>query len=69
MNFKMKATLAGAAAALAMASVPGAAMARDTISIVGSSTVYPFATVVAERLPEKIRSLVYLDAHVPDFIG
>lgn len=24
-------------------------MARDTISIVGSSTVYPFATVVAER--------------------
>ncbi len=25
------------------------AMARDTISIVGSSTVYPFATVVAER--------------------
>jgi phosphate transport system substrate-binding protein len=48
-NFKMKATLAGAAAALAMASVPGTAMARDTISIVGSSTVYPFATVVAER--------------------
>ncbi|WP_421710876.1 substrate-binding domain-containing protein [Alcanivorax sp.] len=45
----MKATLAGAAAALAMASVPGTAMARDTISIVGSSTVYPFATVVAER--------------------
>jgi phosphate transport system substrate-binding protein len=32
-----------------MASVPGTAMARDTISIVGSSTVYPFATVVAER--------------------
>lgn len=26
-----------------------AAMARDTIEIVGSSTVYPFATVVAER--------------------
>jgi len=25
------------------------AMARDYISIVGSSTVYPFATVVAER--------------------
>lgn len=49
MNFKMKTTLAGAAAALAMASVPTTAMARDTISIVGSSTVYPFATVVAER--------------------
>jgi phosphate transport system substrate-binding protein len=27
----------------------GAAQARDYISIVGSSTVYPFATVVAER--------------------
>jgi len=27
----------------------GSAMARDSISIVGSSTVYPFATVVAER--------------------
>jgi phosphate transport system substrate-binding protein len=37
-------TLAGAIAAL---SAP--AMARDTVSIVGSSTVYPFATVVAER--------------------
>lgn len=49
MNFKMKTTLAGAAAALALASVPTTAMARDTISIVGSSTVYPFATVVAER--------------------
>lgn len=35
------------AAALALSSVP--AMARDTVSIVGSSTVYPFATVVAER--------------------
>tara|TARA_B100000749_G_scaffold18845_1_gene14085 strand:+ start:1 stop:987 length:987 start_codon:yes stop_codon:yes gene_type:complete len=29
------------------------AMARDTISIVGSSTVYPFATVVAERFGTK----------------
>jgi phosphate transport system substrate-binding protein len=28
-------------------------MARDTISIVGSSTVYPFATVVAERFGTK----------------
>lgn len=41
-------TLAGAMAAL---SAP--AMARDTISIVGSSTVYPFATVVAERFGTK----------------
>ena len=27
--------------------------ARDTIQIVGSSTVYPFATVVAEKLGKK----------------
>ncbi len=35
--------------ALGMASVAGTASARDRINIVGSSTVYPFATVVAER--------------------
>jgi len=29
--------------------VAGAAQARDQISIVGSSTVYPFATIVAEK--------------------
>ena len=35
---------------MAMAvSVVGAAQARDQISIVGSSTVYPFATIVAEK--------------------
>ena len=34
-------------AALLVASGP--LMARDSISIVGSSTVFPFATVVAER--------------------
>jgi phosphate transport system substrate-binding protein len=45
----MKATLVGAAAAVALASAPATAIARDTISIVGSSTVYPFATTVAER--------------------
>jgi len=38
--------LGTAAAVLAFA---GAASARDGISVVGSSTVYPFATVVAER--------------------
>lgn len=35
--------------ALVAAAVAGPAAARDNISIVGSSTVYPFATVVAER--------------------
>lgn len=44
-NFKV--AIAGVAVAGALASLP--AMARDTINIVGSSTVYPFATVVAER--------------------
>ena len=35
--------------ALASATLAGPAAARDGISVVGSSTVYPFATVVAER--------------------
>ena len=42
----MKRTLVLAAVAAALA---GQAQARDYISIVGSSTVYPFATVVAEQ--------------------
>ena len=42
----MKRTLFLAAVATAVA---GQVQARDYISIVGSSTVYPFATVVAER--------------------
>lgn len=46
---KLKATLATLALAGSIAAVSTPAMARDTINIVGSSTVYPFATVVAER--------------------
>ena len=34
---------------IASAAIVGAAQARDQIRIVGSSTVYPFATVVAEQ--------------------
>ena len=34
---------------VAMVAVSGAAQARDQISIVGSSTVYPFSTIVAEK--------------------
>ncbi len=46
----LKKSLAVAAiAAAAISGVAQAAAARDYISIVGSSTVYPFATVVAER--------------------
>jgi phosphate transport system substrate-binding protein len=43
--------LAGAAAMVltGMTGIAGAQSARDYISIVGSSTVYPFATVVAEQ--------------------
>lgn len=44
-------TVLALAAVFLFMAVPAtfAASARDTISIVGSSTVYPFATVVAER--------------------
>jgi phosphate transport system substrate-binding protein len=38
-------------AAMSIGSVQGAG--RDTISVVGSSTVYPFATVVAEKFGKK----------------
>ncbi|CAA7616670.1 ABC-type phosphate transport system [Candidatus Terasakiella magnetica] len=38
-----------AVAALAMVATAGAAQARDQIRIVGSSTVYPFSTAVAEQ--------------------
>jgi len=44
-----KLAIAGAAMALTMASTTVLAAARDYVSVVGSSTVYPFATVVAER--------------------
>ncbi len=44
-----KFTLLAAAAAVALAGATSEAVARDQIRIVGSSTVYPFATVVAER--------------------
>ena len=42
-------TLAVAAIALAAVAVSGTAQARDQIRIVGSSTVYPFSTAVAEQ--------------------
>lgn len=47
-KISVKTTLAALAAALSF-SGPAAAQSRDYISIVGSSTVYPFATTVAER--------------------
>ncbi|PVY76304.1 phosphate ABC transporter substrate-binding protein (PhoT family) [Tamilnaduibacter salinus] len=46
---KLNTALASVVVAGAMTAVATPAAARDTISIVGSSTVYPFATVVAER--------------------
>jgi len=45
----MKKTSIMVSAALLSAGLSSQAAARDYISIVGSSTVYPFATVVAER--------------------
>ncbi|MDO3721161.1 substrate-binding domain-containing protein [Marinobacter sp. chi1] len=49
----LKKAFATFALAGSVAGVSAPAMARDTISIVGSSTVYPFATVVAERFGTK----------------
>ena len=45
----MKKLLCTAIAVAALTQVPTALAQRDNISIVGSSTVYPFSTVVAER--------------------
>ena len=45
----MRKLLCTAIALVAFVNVPAALAQRDTISIVGSSTVYPFSTVVAER--------------------
>jgi len=41
--------------ALALAGAAAQAVARDQVRIVGSSTVYPFATVVAERFGKKTK--------------
>ncbi len=46
---KVKKLIVSAALVASSVSVSQTAIARDTISIVGSSTVFPFATVVAER--------------------
>ncbi|WP_457576688.1 PstS family phosphate ABC transporter substrate-binding protein [Desulfomarina sp.] len=43
------------AGAMSLFLANGPAQARDTISIVGSSTVYPFATVVAEKFGKTTR--------------
>ena len=45
----MKTALYASAALIALASFSTAAVARDQIQIVGSSTVFPFSTAVAER--------------------
>jgi phosphate transport system substrate-binding protein len=42
-----------AASAIALSGVSSVAVARDHVEIVGSSTVYPFATVVAEQYGRK----------------
>jgi len=48
-NVIKKGLMAAAAASLVLSGTVGAQAARDYIFIVGSSTVYPFATVVAEN--------------------
>ena len=49
MNGALKLSLVFAVGALALTPYSNAASAREQISIVGSSTVFPFATTVAER--------------------
>ena len=49
MNGILKISSLFAASALVLAAASSPAAARDQISIVGSSTVFPFATTVAER--------------------
>ena len=46
---KLKGLIVAGAVSLSLVGATGAQAARDYISIVGSSTVYPFATVVAEQ--------------------
>ncbi|MEM7293039.1 MAG: substrate-binding domain-containing protein [Pseudomonadota bacterium] len=53
MTFQVHERLIAAAAGLALMATSGAVHAREQIRIVGSSTVYPFATVVAEELSRK----------------
>lgn len=46
---KVKGLIVAGAVSMSLIGATGAQAARDYISIVGSSTVYPFATVVAEQ--------------------
>ena len=46
---QLKVAAIGCGIAMTLASTQAVSASRDYISIVGSSTVYPFATVVAER--------------------
>ena len=50
-----KATALVAVSALCVTGIVGAQSARDHINIVGSSTVYPFSTVVAEQFGKTTR--------------
>ena len=49
MKIIKRTALMAAAGTVAMTAYAGSAIARDQISIVGSSTVFPFSTTVAER--------------------
>ncbi len=51
-----KSTTLAAAAALAAVALAGQAIARDQIKIVGSSTVFPFSTAVAEAFAKSTGS-------------
>jgi len=52
-KMKVKILTVATVAAVAASAAAGAASARDQINIVGSSTVFPFATAVAEKFGNK----------------
>ena len=59
MRTKSVALTAAASAAALLAAAGADAQTREQIRIVGSSTVYPFATTVAERFGERARALAH----------
>ncbi len=56
MNVKLKSLTMAATVAVAAFSVAGVAHARDQISIVGSSTVFPYTQAVSEQFANETGS-------------
>ena len=61
----LKRTLLTATVALAAIAAATAAQARDQIRIVGSSTVYPFTTAVAEQFGKSAGKTPVVESPAP----